>query len=43
MQFKAGMLIYSPTDLTNYLDSPFATWMDRFAKEYPEKAPDTDL
>jgi uncharacterized protein len=42
MQFKAGRLIYSPTDLTNYLDSPFATWMDRFAKEYPDKAPDTD-
>lgn len=42
MQFIAGKLIYSPTDLTKYLDSPFAIWMDRFTREYPDKAPDTD-
>lgn len=30
---------YSPSDLTLYMESPFASWMDRFASEYPGQAP----
>lgn len=29
-------LIFSPTDLTNFIESPFVSWMDRFALENPE-------
>lgn len=28
-------LIFSPTDLTNFMESPFISWMDRFALENP--------
>lgn len=31
-----NQLIYSPTDLTTYLASPFASWMDRLQVEKPE-------
>ncbi len=29
----AGRLIYSPTDLVTFLESPFASWMDRYYAE----------
>jgi predicted RecB family nuclease len=32
---KQGRLLYSPSDLTTYLASPFATWMDRLRIERP--------
>mgnify|MGYP000111580609 CR=1 FL=1 len=35
-------LIYSPTDLVRYLESPFASWIDRFALEQPQLAPEPD-
>ncbi|MBU1699748.1 MAG: TM0106 family RecB-like putative nuclease [Candidatus Eisenbacteria bacterium] len=29
---------FSPTDLTNYLQNPYITWMDRLYLEHPDKA-----
>ncbi|QGP52354.1 putative RecB family nuclease, family (plasmid) [Piscirickettsia salmonis] len=34
--------IFSPSDLTLYMESPFALWMNRYAKEYPDYAPAPD-
>jgi len=31
-----GKLIFSPTTLSNYMYSPFATWMDRLKRECPD-------
>ncbi|MGK5088734.1 TM0106 family RecB-like putative nuclease [Bdellovibrionota bacterium FG-2] len=31
----SGILHFSPSDLTTYLESPFSSWMDRFALEFP--------
>jgi len=33
---------YSPSDLTLYMSSPFASWMSRFALEKPLETPDKD-
>ncbi|ODN41412.1 TM0106 family RecB-like putative nuclease [Piscirickettsia litoralis] len=33
---------FSPSDLTLYMESPFALWMNRYAKEYPDYAPTPD-
>jgi len=33
MKKHAGQLIYSPSDLIRFLESPFASWMDRFYLE----------
>src|ERR1019366_3229320 len=32
---KDGTLFYSPTDLIRFMESPFATWMERFNLEFP--------
>jgi len=40
MYKKYGQFCYSPSDLTNYIESPFASWMDRFSIECPEQAPE---
>lgn len=42
MYKKHGQFYYSPTDLTRYMESPFASWMDRFSIEQPEQAPQRD-
>jgi len=42
MQKVAGKLIFSPTDLTTFQESPFASWMDRYVIEFPEKASQKD-
>lgn len=42
MHKKHGQLYYSPSDLTRYMESPFASWMDRLAVEHPERAPEKD-
>src|SRR5436309_7156062 len=36
MQKRANQLIYSPSDLSRYLDSPYASWMERFYLEFPD-------
>jgi len=35
MQKRAARLIFSPSDLMTFLESPFASWMDRFHVERP--------
>ncbi|MTI13150.1 TM0106 family RecB-like putative nuclease [Sansalvadorimonas verongulae] len=35
-------LIFSPSDLTRFMESPFASWMDRFALECPDGKPEQD-
>jgi uncharacterized protein len=42
MYLKSGQLYYSPSDLTRFMESPFASWMDRFSAEYPGLAPSQD-
>lgn len=36
MYTNADKIIYSPSDLTLYLESPFASWMERFALAHPK-------
>ena len=36
-------LHYSPTDLTLFMRSPFASWMNRYARQCPEQAPERDI
>lgn len=33
---------YSPTDLTLFMQSPFASWMNRFALQFPNEMPERD-
>lgn len=40
--YKQGKMYYSPSDLTKYMESPFASWMDRLTQEHPELAPEKD-
>lgn len=42
MYKQHGQFHYSPSDLTRYMESPFASWMDRFSIEYPDQAPKKD-
>jgi uncharacterized protein len=34
---------YSPSDLTRYMESPFASWMDRYVIDNPANAPRKDV
>jgi predicted RecB family nuclease len=36
MYFHDGRIIYSPSDLTRFMESPFASWMDRLYLECPD-------
>jgi hypothetical protein len=43
MKKQSGSVIYSPSDLIRFLESPFASWMDRFHLENPDAlSPDED-
>jgi uncharacterized protein len=42
MNYHNGTLIFSPSDLTLYMDSPFASWMEHYAILYPETTPEPD-
>ena len=33
-----GQFLLSPSDLTKHMESPVASWMDRFAIEHPNQA-----
>jgi predicted RecB family nuclease len=35
MQKRSGRIIFSPSDLNRFFESPFASWMDRFHLERP--------
>jgi uncharacterized protein len=37
MRRIADQLVYSPSDLINFMDSPFDSWMDRYYSEYPDE------
>lgn len=38
-----GRLLYSPTDIVRFLESPFASWMERLHVEFPDSVtPDED-
>jgi predicted RecB family nuclease len=37
MKKQSGKMIYSPSDLVRFATSPFASWMDRYYLENPEK------
>ena len=39
MKRISGQLLFSPSDLTVYSDSPYASWMDNLALTHPEQAP----
>lgn len=47
MQLNGTEIVFSPSDFTQFLDSPFASWMDRFCLHKPEvkklKDPRSDL
>ncbi|WP_115710999.1 TM0106 family RecB-like putative nuclease [Legionella sainthelensi] len=42
MYLKTGSIIYSPSDLTLFTKSPFASWMDHLLITNPELAPTPD-
>ncbi len=42
MYFEDQQLVYSPSDLTVFLDSSFASWMERLSKQCPQQAPAHD-
>jgi predicted RecB family nuclease len=42
MQKNGAAIVYSPTDLTTFVDSPFASWMARFALEHRDRVPAAD-
>lgn len=42
MHYSGSALVYAPTDLSRWLNSPYASWMARYAVECPEKAPASD-
>ncbi|MEO2033792.1 MAG: TM0106 family RecB-like putative nuclease [Planctomycetaceae bacterium] len=37
MYFDNRQIVYSPSDLTRFMESPFAAWMDRLYLEHPER------
>ncbi|MGO2302681.1 TM0106 family RecB-like putative nuclease [Psychrobacter sp. AOP7-D1-15] len=40
--YKKEGIFYSPSDLTKYMESPFASWMDRLVQEHPKLVPEPD-
>lgn len=38
MHVYQGAIHYSPSDLTGFMESPFASWMDRYALAHPDWA-----
>lgn len=42
VDYQASTMNFSPTDLTTFMNSPFASWMNRFCRENPAQAPSAD-
>src|SRR5262245_42518469 len=43
MKIVGQKLVYSPSDLVNFMENEFITWMDRYYLEFPgEIEPDDD-
>ena len=43
MYIETDRIIYSPSDLTLYMDSPFASWMEHSVLINPELLPSADV
>jgi len=43
MQYINNKFHYSPTDLILFMQSPFASWMNRFALKFPKETPERDI
>ena len=37
MAIEDGIIVFSPSDLTGFMESPFASWMDRLYLEFPDR------
>jgi uncharacterized protein len=42
MHLESSQLVFSPSDLTQFMDSPFASWMEHLALTHPEQLPAPD-
>lgn len=42
MYLQHGTLMYSPSDLTLFMESPFASWMEHLAIVAPDQIPERD-
>ncbi|WP_133127776.1 TM0106 family RecB-like putative nuclease [Legionella nagasakiensis] len=42
MHLESDQIVFSPSDLTQYMDSPFASWMEHLALTNPELLPMRD-
>ncbi|WP_131775173.1 TM0106 family RecB-like putative nuclease [Legionella cincinnatiensis] len=42
MYLESNQIVFSPSDLTQFMDSPFASWMDHLAITNPELLPPAD-
>lgn len=42
MYLESNQIVFSPSDLAQFLDSPFVSWMDHLAITNPELLPSTD-
>lgn len=42
MYKQAEKIIYSPSDLTLFMESPFASWMERLTLHHPDFAGNAD-
>ncbi|SDZ85638.1 TM0106 family RecB-like putative nuclease [Microbulbifer marinus] len=36
MYYESGRVIYSPSDLCRFIESPFAAWMERLSTDFPD-------
>ena len=39
MRIRRGQLLFSPSDLTEFMESEFASWMSRLRLEHPSRVP----
>lgn len=42
MYLESKQIVFSPSDLTQFMESPFASWMEHFALIHPDLIPPTD-
>ena len=42
MHIESSQLVFSPSDFTQFMDSPFASWMEHLALTHPEQLPAPD-
>src|SRR4051794_16743215 len=43
MKVSSTGLLYSPSDLVRFLESPFSSWMDRYHLEHPDVLDPDDI